>query len=65
MLQIGMSQGMNMAHSRLQDIVSKLKLHTMTRRNKIIYWISTTLKLQWYIPRCDFIADKRPRQDLT
>jgi len=25
MLQIGMAQGMNMAHNRLQDIVSKLK----------------------------------------
>jgi hypothetical protein len=25
MLQIGMSQGMNMAHNRLQDIVNKLK----------------------------------------
>jgi hypothetical protein len=25
MLQIGMAQGMNMAHNRLQDIVNKLK----------------------------------------
>jgi len=31
MLQVGMAQGVNLAHNRLQDIVNRLKQHTMTK----------------------------------
>jgi uncharacterized membrane protein YphA (DoxX/SURF4 family) len=41
MLQMPLAYGSDMPHSRLQDMLSKPKLRIMTKRNKIIYWIST------------------------
>ncbi len=49
MLQVGMAQGVNLAHNRLQDIVNRLKQHTMTKSRmnpKVNVYLSKAKKWQ-------------------
>ena len=49
MLQVGMAQGVNLAHNRLQDIVNRLKQHTMTKSGmnpKVNVYLSKAKKWQ-------------------